>query len=115
MAKAPIGENFEAGILIEEYLTGEAIPVKGNSSGEIFVHLTSSDVTFITDNYTQNIDEPDASTLYTGLAVIGTSEATNAWQIKKLTVTGTVTKIAWADGNDDFDNIWNNRAALTYT
>lgn len=38
-----------------------------------------------------------------------------SWAITKYTYTaGLVTKQEWADGNTDFDNIWDNRAALTY-
>lgn len=42
--------------------------------------------------------------------------ATNAplWRIQRISKTGTVTSITWADGNQNFDNIWDNRASLNY-
>ena len=48
------------------------------------------------------------------LARKATSSAT--WQIQKLAfgTDGDVT-ITWADGDAAFDNIWDNRASLTYS
>lgn len=54
------------------------------------------------------------SVTYVGKAAIGSSSASSVWQIKKIDETsGTV--ITWADGNSSFDNIWDNRASLTYS
>lgn len=54
---------------------------------------------------------------YVGTALPGTLEATTSWQIMKLTYSGTgkVTKIEWADGNDNFDNAWTGYSGLTYS
>lgn len=43
-----------------------------------------------------------------------TSEA--KWQVRRLTLTveGSII-VQWADGNTEFDNVWDNRASLTYT
>lgn len=60
------------------------------------------------------VDAVSDSLMYIGEAAPGVATATAAWRIKKMTITGTVTAIAWADGNGNFDNIWDNRAALTY-
>jgi len=73
--------------------------------------LTSSDVT-----YTSNIatDSGDANIEYIGKAVPGTATSAASWQIRKLdSTTGTV--MTWADGNNDFDNIWDNRESLSYS
>jgi hypothetical protein len=61
------------------------------------------------------IDEVSASVTYIGEAAFGSSEASAVWRIFKLSVSGTVTSMTWADGNDEFDNIWNNRASLSYS
>lgn len=61
------------------------------------------------------VDEADASTTYIGTAVIGAATSSALWQIKKVSVSGTVTTITWADGNDNYDNIWDNRASLSYS
>jgi hypothetical protein len=62
-----------------------------------------------------SIDEPSSSVTYIGQAVMGTATSAASWQIKKITVSGTVTSITWADANDSFDNIWDNRASLSYS
>lgn len=52
---------------------------------------------------------------YHGLAAVGSSESDPVWQIKRLTDDGQLTKIEWADGNAEFDNVWANRASLQYS
>ena len=61
---------------------------------------------------TIRIDEVTTYT-YVGYSNPGTSEASASWRIKRMTnATG---NILWADGNSNFDNVWANRLALTYT
>lgn len=70
----------------------------------------------ITDgNYLKKIDAADASTTYIGSAQIGTATSAAGWQIKRVYSSGTVTTISWAGGTDGFTNIWDNRAALSYS
>ena len=54
---------------------------------------------------------------YIGLAVPGTATSASIWQIQKLIYDGNdkLTQVLWADGNDSFDNIFDNRAALSYS
>lgn len=55
---------------------------------------------------------------YSGWADTGNADNTDlpVWRIKKSTHDGTGDWLqAWADGNDDFDNIWDDRLSLTYT
>lgn len=52
---------------------------------------------------------------YVGFAKTGASTAAARWKIKKITEVGTITTIQYADGNSKFDNIWDDRASLTYT
>ena len=54
---------------------------------------------------------------YVGTALPGTTEGSASWQIMKLTYSGTgkVTSITWADGDDNFDNIWTNYSSLSYS
>lgn len=53
---------------------------------------------------------------YFGKAGVGASESAAVWQIKKI-VYGTDgdINVYWADGDAAFDNVWSNRAALSYT
>lgn len=60
------------------------------------------------------VDAISDSLMYIGEADPGVASSAASWRIKKMTIVGTVTAIAWADGNGNFDNIWDNRASLTY-
>jgi len=53
---------------------------------------------------------------YVGKAAIGAATNAAVWQIQRLTSTvgGDVT-IEWADGNAEFDNVWDDRASLAYS
>ncbi len=61
------------------------------------------------------VDSVSTSVTYVGVAKLGSDEATAVWQIRKLTTTGTVTKIQYANGSRRFNQIWNDRASLTYS
>ena len=68
-------------------------------------------------DYAKEIDyDGSGNVLYIGLALPGSSKASAAWKISKLSYSGTdVTEILWADGNTLFDNVWNNRATYIYS
>ena len=67
-------------------------------------------------NYAFELDKSNSSFIYIGLATIGSATSATAWQIQRLDQSSTDTpNIKWADGNDSFDNIWDNRASLTYS
>lgn len=67
-------------------------------------------------NYAQRIDEKTtAKTVYIGKAEIGALPSSAVWQIKRISDVTTTTITTWADGNDEFDNVWDDRAILTYS
>lgn len=66
-------------------------------------------------NYATKVDDNTATVTYVGTAAIGVSGSDAFWQIKKLTTSGTVLTISWADGNDWFDNVWDDRTTLSYS
>lgn len=49
--------------------------------------------------------------LYVGEAIPNTSAASASWRIKRVSDTS----VLYADGNTNFDNIWNNRSSYTYS
>ena len=53
---------------------------------------------------------------YVGRAEPGAAESAAAWQVQKLVfgIDGDVA-VTWADGNAAFDNIWDDRASLSYS
>jgi len=77
--------------------------------------FTQDVVKALNSNETTRLDEASSTVSYVGKAAPGTAETAAAWKISRITVTGTVTKIELADGNANYDNIWDNRASLTYS
>jgi len=49
-----------------------------------------------------------------GFAPAGSDPSAAVWAIQKLTSENGITSNKWADGNKNFDNVWNDRATLTY-
>ena len=47
-------------------------------------------------------------------AFSGATESQAVWRIMRITYSGTDFIIQWADGNQNFDNKWENRATLSY-
>jgi hypothetical protein len=71
-------------------------------------------VTYYATRYDQDAATPTLA--YLGKALVGSATSAAIWQIQKLVfgADGDVT-ITWADGNSAFDNIWDDRASLTYS
>lgn len=60
-------------------------------------------------------DAAGGGVTYYGYAPVGTNPAAAAWKIKRTTVAGGLTTNEYADGDREFDNVWNDRAALSYS
>ncbi len=85
-------------------VTGEPAPDESiNGAG----HVVDGGLAFRMDTTTNVLYK------YFGDALPGTVDAGATWRISRLTVADNT--IVWADGNSDFDNVWDNRAALTYS
>jgi hypothetical protein len=65
--------------------------------------------------YATQVDEASSTVTYVGKAAVGTATSVASWQISKITITGSVTAITFADGNANFDNEWDDRASLSYS
>lgn len=60
--------------------------------------------------------DANGNLIYQGNAMPGSSKGSAVWQIKRFTYTsGNLSDIQYADGNMNFDNIWNDRASLLYS
>lgn len=68
---------------------------------------------------TQIIDEASETVTYIGWAIPGSNttdgKADARWKIKKIDETTNPTVIGYADGNDNYDNVWDDRASLSYS
>lgn len=62
-----------------------------------------------------NQDVASASVIYTGYALRGSADSTASWFIMKSVLTGNVTSIRFASLPFIMDQIWDNRASLTYS
>ena len=60
------------------------------------------------------LDEASATISYVGSAPPGSLTSAAVWSIKRLDSTSGLV-VLWADGNSEADNIWNNRASLSYS
>tara|TARA_R110000772_G_scaffold20589_8_gene57350 strand:+ start:1003 stop:1659 length:657 start_codon:yes stop_codon:yes gene_type:complete len=61
-------------------------------------------------------DNPGGLTItYAGFALVGADPAEPVWKIQKITETANTSLIEYADGDENMDNIWDNRAALSYS
>lgn len=62
-----------------------------------------------------NIDKTTtANTTYYGWAVPSTATSSAAWKIFRKVLTGADSAFTFADSDGSFDNIWDNRASLSY-
>jgi hypothetical protein len=80
---------------------------------DLYIYLSQQEDTSIV--YSQRYDEQSSTLGFLGEASPGTLSSAPSWRIRKLVYAadGDVT-ITWADGNSLFDNVWDNRASLTY-
>lgn len=67
--------------------------------------------------YAKLIDSTDSDTvIYIGEAVPGALSSAASWRIKRVSFFGDGdSSTLWADGNANFDNIWDNHLALSYS
>ena len=61
------------------------------------------------------LDDVGGGVTYIGEAIPGTALSAATWRIKRMTEVDPDLTIEWADGNHAFDNVWNNRASLSYS
>ena len=64
----------------------------------------------------KQVDFIDDNHIYIGEANPGSAFGASVWRIKYIVIMsdGDVS-VTWADGNDSFDNVWNNRVSYNYS
>lgn len=68
-------------------------------------------------NAKQRIDYASATTIYIGFAAPGSATSDEAWQIRRQTLdsSGRTTAIDFANGTLEYNQVWDNRATLSYS
>lgn len=83
--------------------------IKATESG---IQSILTKITTLTEKLTIRVAE-NGTVTYVGEAIIGALTREAVWRIKRIDETSGVI-ILWADGNENFDNIWDNYASLIY-
>lgn len=88
------------------------------NTGGVLVHQTDSSylsdtITTFQGSLSKRIDEASATVIYIGEAAPGASEIASVWRIKKIDFTNPIS-VKWA-GTGEYNQVWSNRASLTYT
>lgn len=73
-----------------------------------------NDKTISKNDAPTRIDDTDENNIYLGWAQYGTGENEPYWRIKKIENNGGVWAQKYADGDELYDNVWNNRLNLNY-
>ena len=95
-------------------------------SGDYFIKVLPSDSNgnFISHLYPlstgkpdlrQEVDTTDGSVIYMGWADMEATTDQAVWKIKRVTISGSSITTEWADGDTDYNNIFDNRASLSYS
>lgn len=100
-------QSSSTGTSADVNITNTSIPVTQNGSWT---------VTTLPTLYSKRYDQVSDVLAYLGDASVGSATSGSVWRIQKLvfTTAGSVT-ITFADGNTNFDNVWDNRASLSYS
>jgi hypothetical protein len=82
-----------------------------DSSNAILAEL-QSDIS--AKRLTVRLDQVSDNLFYVGKALIGSLDSQDLWQIVRYTTTGTILKSEYANGSEEFNRVWDDRATLTY-
>jgi hypothetical protein len=80
----------------------------------IIDHAGRPTITTGSSPLTKRFEEASAGVYYLGEAKLGSATSEAVWRIQKIIETGPLLEILWADSDSNFDNVWNDRAILTY-
>ena len=100
--------------IVSAGLATEQKQIEGNSE---IVNLKNS-INVINDKLFYEcrlVDESNSNVVYKGFANPGALTSQAVWAIQKITNNAGILSYQWADGNKNFDNIWNNRKILPYS
>jgi hypothetical protein len=96
-------------LTVQGAVTMTALKVDGSA----VTQPVSGTVTTLQQQYATRLDEISTTVNYIGSAPVGSATSSATWLIKRLTVSGTQTIIQFASAS--YNQVWDNRASLTYT
>jgi hypothetical protein len=82
---------------------------------DITLNYANDSVTSYSPEYKTIVDEASTTITYVGKAVAGSATSASVWQVSKYTVSGNTLVQTTADGDFLFNNVFDNRASLTYS
>jgi hypothetical protein len=85
---------------------------QADSSGNLKIAGT---LTTTTGYYITQLDDVGGGVTYVGLADPGSATSGALWQIKQITETGADIVVLFADGDSNFDKVWDDRLSLSYS
>jgi len=84
-----------------DMITGKPIIIEAPTSEEEMV-------------YDVEVDMSTPGITYVGQAAPGTATSQSFWRIRRITESGSSTKVDWAGGTAEFTHAWDSRALLVY-
>jgi hypothetical protein len=64
--------------------------------------------------FNTKIDETDADNVLVGESATSDDGSGAVWRIKRINIAGAVTTITYADNDNDFSKVWDDRAGYSY-
>lgn len=95
-------------------IAASQIAAGGANVGDNLIFDGTNWVTNLTQ-LAKEVDDVAGTTIYIGEANPGTVTSAASWRIKRIVFTGDDSTTTWADGDSNFNNVWDNRAALSYS
>jgi len=89
------------------YVSGEASVIAVFSREDVARYPDAEEA-----NYSERLDITE-SYIYEGQAVAGSLDSAPVWRVSRFDLTSYAT--LWADGDENADNVWDDRATLSYS
>lgn len=81
---------------------------------EVTLQSIDAGIAALAGEFATRVDTSASPLIYLGLAAPGSASSAAVWQVTRFDTTVGVIQ-TYADGNTNFDNIWDNRASLSYS
>lgn len=113
-----VSSSIKASVL--DYTNSNPLAVRLTNTDGDYVSSDTSDLLvemrIMNGAMAMQVDDT-TGTIYQGWAEPGTATSAASWRIRKIVTSGSPddTAITFADGDRSFNNIWDNRASLSYS